>query len=242
MGIDEYWSLVERSRVHASDLDGRAEWLVTELARGATDEIVAFRLCHAEVKKAADTWPMWGAAYLVNEGWCSDDVFWYFQSWLIGLGREAYERVTVDPDALVDVPEIQRLASDDDQAEPPEWEILDYVADDAYERATGEKDGLWRVLEERGIDLPVNPAPDDDGVDEGQAQRARSLPRLSQAFPPADTTEGALSMEDVLDRHLAKVGMTRERFLADLPGDDGPSADPAHEPAAAEGHRSPRST
>ncbi|WP_248962094.1 hypothetical protein [Sphaerisporangium perillae] len=88
----------------------------------------------------------------------------------------------------------------------PEWEILDYVADDAYEKATGEEDGLWRVLEERGIDLPINPDPEDDGIDEGQTRRARRLPRLSAAFPPADTEEGALSMEDFINERRAKMG------------------------------------
>jgi hypothetical protein len=32
MDIDQHWSLVERSPTYAADLDGRAEWLVTELA------------------------------------------------------------------------------------------------------------------------------------------------------------------------------------------------------------------
>jgi len=36
--------------------------------------------------------------------------FWYFLPWLVGLGREYFDRVVADPDALADVPEVRRLA------------------------------------------------------------------------------------------------------------------------------------
>lgn len=36
---------------------------------------------------------MWGAAWQITQGFCSDDVFWYFQPWLVGLGRGAFARV-----------------------------------------------------------------------------------------------------------------------------------------------------
>ncbi|MEU9886933.1 DUF4240 domain-containing protein [Sphaerisporangium sp. NPDC051011] len=183
MDIDGYWALIEGARAHTEDLDERAEWLVEQLARRTPAQIIEFELRHAEVRKAADTWPMWGAAMLLNDGWCSDDVFWYFQAWVIGLGQQVYERATAAPDTLLDAPEVRHLASGCDDAEPPEWEILDYVANDAYERVTGEEYGLWRVLEERGIDLPRNPAPADDGIEGGQAEHARYLPRLCAAFP-----------------------------------------------------------
>ncbi|WP_214415271.1 DUF4240 domain-containing protein [Sphaerisporangium fuscum] len=179
MDTSEYWDLIERSRLHATDLDDRAEWLVNELARLPLTEIVAFRLRHAEIKKAADTWTMWGAAYLICDGWCSDDTFWYFQSWLISLGRETYERATANPDTLANAPEVQRFTTDAEDLEPPEWELLDYVADEAYERATGEEDGLARTLEEQGIELPINPEPPDDDPDAGQSISARKLPLLA---------------------------------------------------------------
>ncbi|RCG31648.1 DUF4240 domain-containing protein [Sphaerisporangium album] len=222
MDTEDYWGLIERSGMHATDLDTRATWLVNKLSGMSRADIVEFKLRHAEVKRAADTWPMWGAAYLICEGWCSEDAFWYFQSWLIGLDRETYERATADPDTLADASQIQRLTTDDADMEPPEWELLDYVADQAYERATGEEDGLNHILKARGVMLPVNPEPPEDGLDEGQAERARRLPRLMETFPPAETLPDALSMEDILDRHLAREGKTREEFFPHLPTDQEP--------------------
>ena len=188
MNVDEFWALIEESGRHGSYADERAEWLAETLAQRPTEEIVEFQLRQAEVKKAADTWQMWGAAYRVCRGWCSEDVFWYFQSWLIGLGREAFERVTVDPDALADVPAVLRQLNleDDDEWQEPQWEALDYVAEDAYERATGGEQALADVLEERGIELAVDPSPPDDDLPGGQAEHASRLPRLSALFPDED--------------------------------------------------------
>lgn len=53
---------------------------------------------------------MWGAAYLMCDSLCSGDGFWYFQAWLIGLGREAFELAVADPDNLAGLPEVVRLA------------------------------------------------------------------------------------------------------------------------------------
>jgi Protein of unknown function (DUF4240) len=64
-------------------------------------------------------------------GPCSMDSFHYFQMWLVGLGRHAYEAAIGDPDSLADVPEVVRLAPlpqpwrDEDY---PHWESLEYVA------------------------------------------------------------------------------------------------------------------
>ena len=44
-------------------------------------------------RKRADTWLMWGAARIIMQGWCSDDGFFYFQPWLVGLGRDAFARL-----------------------------------------------------------------------------------------------------------------------------------------------------
>ncbi|MCW2916392.1 MAG: hypothetical protein JWN52_4460 [Actinomycetia bacterium] len=68
--------------------------------------------------------------------------FWYFQSWLVGLGRDVYERVAANPDALSEVPEMQRLVWRDTAEwadhEWPQWELLNYLASTAYDQVTGE--------------------------------------------------------------------------------------------------------
>lgn len=76
-----------------------------------------------------------GRGYLIKDGVCSSDGFWYFQVWLIGLGREAFERAVANPDNLASVSEVLRLAGRpaDDWSldEWPNWELLDSVASNA---------------------------------------------------------------------------------------------------------------
>jgi hypothetical protein len=38
--------------------------------------------------------PARGAAWNIMQGWCSDDSFFYFQPWLVGLGQDAFEQVS----------------------------------------------------------------------------------------------------------------------------------------------------
>ena len=85
----------------------------------------------------------------------SGDSFFYFQPWLVGLGHDAFEQVASNPDSLADVPQICRLAgrprSDWSDGEWPEWEFLNYVARNAYRRATGKEDGLDNALTAPGL-------------------------------------------------------------------------------------------
>lgn len=96
---------------------------------------------------------MWGAAHLICDGLCSDDGFWYFQCWLIGLGRETFERVAADPDALAGLPLVHDLVSRGPNSwaddEWPDWESLDFVAGAAYERVTGLPEGLEEATRAR---------------------------------------------------------------------------------------------
>jgi Protein of unknown function (DUF4240) len=50
----------------------------------------------------ARTIDLWGAAYTINGG-ASDDGFYYFRCWLIGMGKDIYEAAVADPDSLADV-------------------------------------------------------------------------------------------------------------------------------------------
>ncbi|MFF9348180.1 DUF4240 domain-containing protein [Streptomyces sp. NPDC014734] len=190
MDDNTFWALIEDSRQRSDHPDGRLEVLREQLARRAPTEIVAFQACLHRVRQPIDTWDMWCAAELVLGGRCSDDGFWYFQFWVIGLGRAAFDRAAAEPDSLADVPELRRLAGramDDWRDEEwPDAEALDYVAGEAFDLATGEEDGFEGALEAAGLDLPCCPEPDDaewDVADAGEV--ARRLPRLSRMFPPA---------------------------------------------------------
>jgi hypothetical protein len=162
--VDEmtFWGLIERSRRQTHDRDGRAGWLAERLAVVPRSDIEDFQLQLDRLRDQVDTWQMWGAATLVFQGGCSDDSFWYFQLWLIGQGRETFERAAADPDTLADVPAVRALAGrfkrewGDD--EWPGWEDLDYVAARAY----GDADELFEALKRRGHPFRSSPAPADE--------------------------------------------------------------------------------
>lgn len=72
-------------------------------------------------------WDIWGAGYVVN-GSLGDDSFDYLRAWLVGRGREAFEAVLADPEALADY--------DDGDLD---GEALMYLAEELYEALTGQE-------------------------------------------------------------------------------------------------------
>ena len=162
----------------------RAEWLTGQLAGMPVPAIVEFELHLAAQRKRADTWLMWGAAWIIMGGGCSDDSFFYFRPWLVGLGREVFGRAVADPDSLAGVPQIRRLANRAGSGRPgdewPEWELLNYVARIACERATGDGDGLDNALPAQGVHRVSDNDPQGDpwNFDDPGLRHAR-LPRLT---------------------------------------------------------------
>jgi len=183
--LEEFWALVERTGRESADPEERTDQLIDELSGYEPGDIVDFQLHVDALRDRADSYRLWGAAWLIWGGLCDDDGFWSFQAWLIGQGREVYEAVAADPDALADVPAVRELAGRDngdwDEAEWPDWESLDDVAEDAYEEAT---DGdLERALLDRGHDFRISPRPADTPWDfEDDEEMERRYPRLTKIF------------------------------------------------------------
>ncbi|MEU2115784.1 DUF4240 domain-containing protein [Streptomyces sp. NPDC016459] len=144
MNDDAFWALIDELSRRPGDRDERLEWLRTELLRRPADESVEFQVRLEAACEVAGTRAVRRAANLIEGGDCTDDGFHYFTLWLVGQGRKVYESVVSDPDALADVPEVRALVGrhrnewDDD--EWPEWEELDYVAQDAFDELTGQED------------------------------------------------------------------------------------------------------
>ncbi|GIH71677.1 DUF4240 domain-containing protein [Sphaerimonospora thailandensis] len=197
MDVDEFWFLIERSARETDGKDARLEWLRNQLARRSAEDIVDFAEWLRLARKKVDTWLMWGAMR-ASFGYGSDDGFWYFQMWLVGLGREAFERVAHAPDDLVDLPVVQRLLvrrrdwvrlSDAEAMRVPMWtddewpefECLDYVGDEAWEKATGrDSDELFEALRCRGHAPQASPEPDDEKWElDDPEESARRLPKIN---------------------------------------------------------------
>jgi hypothetical protein len=93
----EFWEHIEKTK--RRDADEHAERLVARLAKRAVNDILDFAHLWDEMLGRAESWAVWGAAYIINGG-CSDDGFEYFRGWLILRGRKVYEAALKNPDSL----------------------------------------------------------------------------------------------------------------------------------------------
>ncbi len=66
------------------------------------DEIVRFDHWMDQQTDRAYHRDLWQAAVLINGG-ASDDGFYYFRLWLLGMGKAVFEAAIEDPDSLADV-------------------------------------------------------------------------------------------------------------------------------------------
>jgi hypothetical protein len=85
MTHDQFWKIIADtcgSDPHISD-----EWdtkLTEALATLSADEIIEWNHIFDELAQRAYRTDLWAAAYLINGG-ASDDGFYYFRCWLIGM-------------------------------------------------------------------------------------------------------------------------------------------------------------
>jgi Protein of unknown function (DUF4240) len=102
MGDEQFWKII--AKACRSDPRQAEEWderLQAALEKLHSDEIIEWNHIFDRLAARAYTVDLWGAAYLINGG-ASDDGFYYFRCWLIGMGREVYEAAVADPDSLAD--------------------------------------------------------------------------------------------------------------------------------------------
>jgi hypothetical protein len=103
MTVDQFWNLIDR--VHSAsegDMHEKCALLKNELQDQPVPEIVSFQAHFDEAMDTAYTWPVWGAAYIMNGG-CGDDAFIDFRSTVISMGREIFESAVENPDSLADL-------------------------------------------------------------------------------------------------------------------------------------------
>ncbi len=163
--VDEFWSLIEASRRAGPTQDQREAFLCKRLWHAPRSHLLDFVQHLSATREPANTYRLWRAADVIMGGHCGTDSFHYFQMWLVGLGRDAYDAAIADPDTLASVAEVRRLASLPrpwQDADHPDWESLEYVACEIGEQRT-DIDGDIRdvVSYERGVRLRMDPNPDD---------------------------------------------------------------------------------
>ena len=74
----------------------------------SADEIVEWNHIFDRLAARAYQTDLWAAAYHINGG-ASDDGFYYFRCWLIGMGKDSYKAAIQNPDTLADVFNPKRL-------------------------------------------------------------------------------------------------------------------------------------
>jgi hypothetical protein len=178
MDEHRFWEIIQSasSRVTAGpDAFGKEmrKTLKAELLKLPPGEIMQFRRLFDQKVDVAYSNRLWGAAYLINGG-CSDDSFYYFCCWLVGMGPEVYENALRNPDSLADVLD----------GDWPMHASHASAASEAWQEKTGRHDmAFYNKLESLGR-LPADRGEEEDedwDFDDNDEMRLR-CPRLSGLY------------------------------------------------------------
>lgn len=190
IATDDFWALIEASATATADPDARLAWLTDRLAGRPADDVVDFALRLDEARARADTWSMWGAALHICGGSAPTTASTTSRrGWSGWAGRRSSgwsPTRTRSPTCrrCAGSPAGNRDWADD---EWPDWEALDYVAERAYARITGDEDGLEGALAARGRDVSMSPDPQDPEWELADPDElTRRFPRLVELFPLPD--------------------------------------------------------
>jgi len=135
MTHDQFWQIIDDTC--QSDPRSSEEWderLTDALAQLPAEEIIAWDHIFDQLAAQAYRTDLWAAAYLINGG-ASDDGFYYFRCWLIGMGKQIYNDAIANPDSLANVATPQWFADGIDA----EAEIY-VAAHRAWMQVTGKPD------------------------------------------------------------------------------------------------------
>ena len=156
MNQETFWKTIQESKESsASKPETQHEKLTAILKTMNKDELLGFARNWYQCHQNAYRWDLWAVAYMVDGG-CSDDSFMDFRSWLIGQGKEVYEAIMKDPNAIVNIPDSELFF----------YEELGYVANEVYKEVTGEE---LPSFEEMGVALtndPIGEEWDEDELEE----------------------------------------------------------------------------
>jgi hypothetical protein len=160
MDTQAFWNLLD-----GLDPEDAATELAARLEELEPAEVAEFQRHFDEAHERAYTWPLWGAAYLM-EGGCSDDGFTDFRYGLISRGKTVYEAAMADPDLLAELLDEEDFLSNEE---------FGYVAGRVYESLTGEEIP-------RGDQPPaLEPAGEQWDFDDEDLNAAK-LPKLAARF------------------------------------------------------------
>lgn len=172
MTHDKFWKIIDTAC--RSDPSSAEEWdqrLIQELVQLPADEIIAWNHIFDHLAAHAYRTDLWAAAYFINGG-ASDDGFYYFRCWLIGMGKAIYEDAILNPDSLAHVATPRWLA----QGIDAEAEIY-AAAHKAWMQVTGQPDTADYPARNQSAELIGKEWDFDDAE-----QMRQYLPKLSALY------------------------------------------------------------
>lgn len=100
--LDEiiFWNIIDASLKSSKNQDDQETFLVKEIEKLTSKEIIGFRLRTDKFLFDTYTSEMWCAGYIMNGG-CSDDAFEYFRNWIISRGKDTFYASKENPDSLI---------------------------------------------------------------------------------------------------------------------------------------------
>jgi hypothetical protein len=97
-----FWDVIDAGCPDGTRPEEWGSSLVGVLKQLEPDEIVRFDRWFEDRADAAYCRELWSVASMLNGG-ASDDGFYYFRCWLVGMGKQVYEAALADPDSLAGV-------------------------------------------------------------------------------------------------------------------------------------------
>ncbi|MBT9393227.1 DUF4240 domain-containing protein [Hymenobacter sp. NST-14] len=174
MNRNVFWELLEAAKkASGQDESMQAELLTEALTEYEPAQIAEFECLLCEYLLEADHFGILAAEKIID-GYVTDDSYLYFRCWLIAQGEDVFHAALRHPDSLADVVE----------ARFPECEALLGVADEAFERRTGQTEDEEaypsNIAAARGLDYEYGSQT--KGEDWTENQLPKLLPKLWKKF------------------------------------------------------------
>lgn len=100
MNEQRFWELIQAAHEQSNgDMDGKCKSVKSAISNLSIEDAISFSKIFDGMMDRAYSWPLWGAAYVINGG-CSDDTFTDFRSSLISRGKQCFDNATSKPDSL----------------------------------------------------------------------------------------------------------------------------------------------
>ncbi|WP_062349119.1 DUF4240 domain-containing protein [Herbidospora yilanensis] len=108
MDVNGFWDLIELSARESTTRAERLRLLEDRLSALPVEEMVDFTCWWIAMADRACSYDMWATCWSTL-GRPGTHGFEYAVSWLISLGRDAFETVADDPDAVIDLPQVRHV-------------------------------------------------------------------------------------------------------------------------------------